>query len=191
MVADANEADHTAATSSGANAERDNKHPNPELNASAGRNTESGLSSAPALAGKLKVVGEEVADIKKTLQQIVRRLDRLRVSMNDVGVVSSEETSSDLAHTVVEPQASSREQAPRGEGGSGGVGGGGRHAQSFRARQQRYVGRFGYYRKPNWTLKVFSSLPVSGLGVEIKHRRPNAHFSQSPLVHARYSTLTA
>jgi hypothetical protein len=140
MTTNTNQTEQVVATSTGANADKESIHPIPETAASGAQAAE---TSVPALTGRLKMVSDEVYDIRKILQQVIRRLDRVNSYVHGGGVVSLEETSIDAAHT--ETHAPSRgEHTPRG----------GYRTLGYRTRPQRHLGRYPYSRKPNWTLKV-------------------------------------
>ncbi|KAG0000025.1 hypothetical protein BGZ65_004701, partial [Modicella reniformis] len=144
MATELNQADQSAATSSGADADKDNKHSIPEIAASSTPNVESSICSPSTMTAKFKMVSEELLDLKKLLQQVVRRMERLGTSINEVGVVSSEEATIDVTGTILEQQSPSQARVPKA----------GRRTSALRTKPQRYVGRSPYPRKPNWTLKV-------------------------------------
>lgn len=147
MVADTIEANPTVATTSEANADKDNRNSGGSMTATEARN-EGSPPSAPAVAGRNKTLGEELVDIKKILQQAIRRLERLKTSINDAGVGQSDETPVDVAHEGAEPQSSPREYPSRGGHAAG------RRMPAFRTRPPRFPGRISYPRKPNWILKI-------------------------------------
>ncbi|KAF9364560.1 hypothetical protein BGX34_001171 [Mortierella sp. NVP85] len=74
MTTNTNHTDQVAATSTGANADKESIHLTSETTASGAQAAE---PSVPALTGRLKVVSDEVHDIRKILQQVIRRLDRI------------------------------------------------------------------------------------------------------------------
>ncbi|KAG0353003.1 hypothetical protein BGZ54_002472, partial [Gamsiella multidivaricata] len=120
------------------------------------------LSSSATASGVeyRKVVSDELFDIKKILQQVFQRVERLGTSMRDTEVVASEGTLTEpTRRSSLDLPSPIRERNNRGSTRSAGP------------RGRRYARPFSS-RKPNWTLKVLDPHglePVESLDkIEIK-----------------------